>query len=103
MVKLCLSTQVSIEFGTDWVKFCLRPGFLSLFFLGKQYQTVPKGIISASFSIETGHVWAKTQPRIMKFSELPVAVLESYQQVLMADILVCRMGQNSPFMPFRGP
>lgn len=39
----------------------------------------------------------------MKFSELPVAVLESYQQVLMADILVCRMGQNSPFMPFRGP
>eukprot|EP00913_Durusdinium_trenchii_P000617 g570.t1 len=59
--------------------------------------------------IELGTDWVKFC-LIMKFSELPVSVLENYQQVLIADLLVCRMPHTArdarppslPCMPFRG-
>ncbi|CAJ1404145.1 unnamed protein product [Effrenium voratum] len=54
--------------------------------------------------IELGTDWVKFC-LIMKFSELPAAVLESYYQVLLADVLVCRMPKREgPALkvPFRG-
>merc|ERR1719188_2921605 len=50
------------------------------------------GLIFLLFSLELGTDWVKFW-LCFKFSELPASTLEIYQEVLMADILVCRCAQ----------
>lgn len=79
--------KVGIEFGTDWVKFCLRLGGSWRYALSRAGDTKNRSEKSWRQKKESWRCKERTENhilftklRIMKFSELPVAVLESYQQ-----------------------